>query len=623
MYNPFTRGPVKGTLTSCLLVTLIACAPILGQQSATEKRSQRTSSDESADVIHWKYLLATLATDARSLLPEKDRPYTLAAVADAHWNVDRDIARELFKTAVDSACSPRQGEKCDSLAIHHVLAIATKRDVGLTKTLLKAIADKQKPDDLEETPLSVALDLMETDPSGATKLAEAFVPNGLASGAANSFIFRLARRDIVSANQVYAAYLNKFAADSKLPLGQLLSFGGYAFGYSEFYGLTQGAPPQLYGVSSRRIANLSLNPALVKAFLDLTFQRTSETVERAAQMVGAERDYLTTVNLFTIAYLLPEVGRYYPSALPAWEKLQQRAMIGTTAIQHEQVGQQIQSINERRARVQRFDDAPHLSAEQEAEARIEQAEKLSNSCQRDKEYSKAALGLGSSKQFKRALAIADRISDLKQRDGVMQFLSHEMAAAARDAGEWTEMREKAKSISTPEAIAVLYIKAADVVHPKDGITSAELIREALKNTERISDPGVRAGVLLGAAAVQVKMDVFAGLEVLRTAIKTVNQETANHQSGFSVLMKVSLACPGDDEWHGARISLANSTLYEVLPLFAAHNVEETLLVARSLENAPTKIRALASVVKYMTDEKRLKLKSKLPVANVGAKEIQP
>jgi hypothetical protein len=88
-------------------------------------------------------------------------------------------------------------------------------------------------------------------------------------------------------------------------------------------------------------------------------------------------------------------------------------------------------------------------------------------------------------------------------------------------------------------------------------------------------------------------------------------------------MKVSLACPGDDEWHGMRISLAHADLYEVLPLFAAHNVEETLLVARRLGDSSTKIRALASVVKYMTDEKRLKPKNKLPVASVGAKEIQP
>lgn len=622
MNNRFTCGLKQmGKFTSCLLLAVIACALVLAQQPVTKKPSQKTINDESPDVTQWKYLLATLAADARSLSKEKDRPYALAAVADAYWNLDRDNAGRLFAAALESACSA--GEKCDTPAIHHVLALATKRDAGLTKTLLKAVAEKQKPDELEETPISVALDLLETDPGGATKLAEAFVPNGLSSGAANSFIFRLARQDIGLANQVYAGYLNKFAADPRLPLSQLISFAGYAFGYSEYYGLTQGAPPQMYGVSSRRIENLSQNPALAKAFLDLTFQRTNEAVERAAQMVGAERDYLTIVNLFTIAYVLPEVVRYFPNTLPAWERLQQRAMIGTTAVQHEQVVQQIASINERRARVQRFDDAPQLTTEQEAEGRIERAEKLSNSCQRDKEYSKAALGLGSSKRFKRALAIADRISEIKQRDGVRQFLFYEMAVAARDAGEWTEMREKSKSISTPEVIAVLFIKAADVVHPKDGVASAELMRDALQSTERISDPGVRAGILLGAAAVQARMDIFAGLEVLRTAVKTVNQETGKGQSAFSVLMRVSLACPGDDEWYGARISLANSTLYEVLPLFAAQNVEETLLTARSLGDPSTKVRAIASVVKYMADEKRLKPKSKLPVASVGTKEIQP
>jgi hypothetical protein len=561
MSNCFTRGPERiSAITACLLITVIAGAPIKAQRSVTEKQSQRTSNDESRDVIQWKYLLATLVNDARSLSREKDRPYALVAVADAYWNVDRDMARELFKAALESACPLREEDKCDSLAITRVLAVATKRDISLTKTLLKTIGEKQKPGDLEETPLSVALDLLATDPNGATKLAEAFVPTGLSSGAANSFIFRLARQDVGLANQVYGAYLNKFAADSKLPLSQLISFGGYAFGYSEFYGLTQGAPPQLYGVSSRRIANLSLNPALARAFLDLAFQRTSETIGRAAQVVGAERDYLTAVNLFAIAYVLPEVVRYYPNALPAWRELQQRATIGTTAIQHEQVAQQIQSINEQRARVQRFDDAPELSGEQESEARIEKAEKLSNSCQRDKEYSKAALGLGSSKQFKRALEIADLVSDLKQRDGVMQYLFYDMAVAAREAGEWIEMRAKAKSISTPELVAVLYIKAADVARGRDGITSAELIRETLKNTERISDPEVRAGVLLGAAAVQVKIDVFAGLEILKTAIKTVNQGRGKGQSRFSILMKVSLACPGDDEWYGARVSLANATL---------------------------------------------------------------
>jgi hypothetical protein len=98
MYNCFTRGPGKiSAITACLLITVIAGAPIKAERPIREKQSQRTSNDESPDVIQWKYLLATLVTDARSLAREKDRPYALVAVADAYWNVDRDMARELFR----------------------------------------------------------------------------------------------------------------------------------------------------------------------------------------------------------------------------------------------------------------------------------------------------------------------------------------------------------------------------------------------------------------------------------------------------------------------------------------------------------------------------------------------
>jgi hypothetical protein len=198
-----------------------------------------------------------------------------------------------------------------------------------------------------------------------------------------------------------------------------------------------------------------------------------------------------------------------------------------------------------------------------------------------------------------------------------------MALAARDAGEWSEMREKAKGISAAELMAVLYLNAAEAADGKDRIASAELLTEVLKHAEKIQELEVRAGVLLGVAAVHVRSDVFAGLEVLKTAVKTVNQNPPKDQSAFSFLMKVSLACPGHDEWYGTRISLRNATLYEVFPIFSEYNVEETLLIARSLEDASTKIRAVASVVKHVTDEKIFKPKTKLPVTNLAEQEKRP
>ena len=56
---------------------------------------------------------------------------------------------------------------------------------------------------------------------------------------------------------------------------------------------------------------------------------------------------------------------------------------------------------------------------------------------------------------------------------------------------------------------------------------------------------------------------------------------------------------------------------------AAFQVKIDVFAGLEILKTSTKIRALASVVKYMTDEKRLRVKSKLPVANVRAKEIRP
>jgi hypothetical protein len=600
------RHKRKISITTWCFVISILGVSALAQPSPKMKQSRVRAGEGKADAGRWRYLLDSLVVEARSLSPEKNRAYALAEVADAYWNLDREKARMLFAAALDAAVSLKEGEKANSGAVNYVLTKATGRDVTLTKSLLAKIAGTQKTTDAEETPLSIALELLKHDPGRAATLAQDLVPGGLSSGKANFFIFQLAKQDVESANQIYRAYLNKFAADPNLPLNQLISLGGYAFGYSEFYGLTRDMPPQLYGVSYRRIEKLSYNPALARAFLQLAFQSTQKTVEHASQMTGAERDYANVVNLFAIGYLLPEVVKYSPETMPAWEQLRQRAIVGTTTVQQEQAARHIASINERRAKIANFDNAPQLSKEQEAEANLERAEKLPGSCQKDREYSKAALSIGATKDFKRALFISDRISDFKQREGIKQVLFYDMALAASDLGEWTEVQEKAKSVSTPELTAILYIKTADTaVRRKDRAISSELLREAVKVAEKITDDQTRAGILFGVAAVQVRIDAFEGLEVLKGAIKSVNRTTTKDQSQLSILMKVSLDCQGDNEWYGGRVSLANASLYEALPLFSKYNAEETLLIAQNIEDPPTRVRVIASVVKYITAQSSL------------------
>lgn len=235
------------------------------------------------------------------------------------------------------------------------------RDAAFARKLTERIVDKQgAKGDPEEISLSVALSLLKQDAGRAAQLAETVAPSGLSSVTAAYFPLQLDKQDVALANRVYATYLSKFATDENLPLNSLLSFGGYAFGYSEFYGLDSSAPPQKFGASFRHIEGLSSNPTLATAYLNLAFQRTRKAVLQAAEASGTEKDVLNIIVLFTFEYLSPEVAKFQPGAIAQWEQLRQQAIPGTTTTQYELVAQHIKSINEARARVKRFDDAPQL-----------------------------------------------------------------------------------------------------------------------------------------------------------------------------------------------------------------------------------------------------------------------
>lgn len=598
-------------VSSCvLLMTLIINVSVLGQQSP-KKNQSRAANEAQVDSARWKYLLDSLATESRSLSPEKRRPYALAEVADAYWNLDQEKARTLFTTAMDLTLSVKKGERIDDAAFNFVLARAAKREIALAKSLTERSVEKQKIVETDEWSLSVALNLLKRDPSSAAQLAEAFVPSGLSNGDAAFFILELAKKDITSANQVYLAYLNKFAADNKLPLQQLLSLAGYAFGYCESYSLSNENPPNLFGLSCNRISGLSASPALIRTFLAIAFQRAQSAVERLGQTAGAERNYLSFTALFTIAYLLPEAAKYAPNTVASWERLQQQATVGTTALQHEHVTRHLQSINENRARVRRHDDAPELSPVQEADASLEKADKLPQSCQRDSAYSRAALTIASTKDFKHALSIADRISNLKQSENVKQFIYYRMATVSAESKDLQEAQEKAALVSAPEQRAVLFIKIAQAaISQNDRSLSLKLLRDVIQLAEKISNPETQASVLLGAAAVLLKVDLLVAQDVVRTAIKAVNREAFKDESRVSLVMKIPLSCNGEDNtWYGDSVSLPNSHPFETLVLLSKHDMEASLLMAQNLEDPAAKIRAVASIVRSLVD-RRTKANSK-------------
>jgi hypothetical protein len=126
----------------------------------------------------------------------------------------------------------------------------------------------------------------------------------------------------------------------------------------------------------------------------------------------------------------------------------------------------------------------------------------------------------------------------------------------------------------------------------------EMLREAVRIAEKISDQKIQAGILLGAAAVLHKVEPIEAEDVVRTAIKALNRQSPKDESRFSVLIKVPLSCKGeDDSWYGEPVSLPNSNIFETLVLLSKRDTETTLLMAQNLGDAETRIRAIASIVR--------------------------
>jgi hypothetical protein len=70
MNNSLTRWARQvWIITSCLLIVLIACATVVAQQPVQNKHKPDSVSSEPQETNQWKYLLDSLATDARSLFP--------------------------------------------------------------------------------------------------------------------------------------------------------------------------------------------------------------------------------------------------------------------------------------------------------------------------------------------------------------------------------------------------------------------------------------------------------------------------------------------------------------------------------------------------------------------------
>src|SRR4029453_7509486 len=286
-----------------------------------------------------------------------------------------------------------------------------------------------------------------------------------------------------------------------------------------------------------------------------------QAIDRRNNAGGAEVEALNFPILFASEYILPEVVRHSPSSASGWQELQQRGIVGTSTQQAQQIQNHIVQIQQARLRAQQWNDSS-LTPELEAEASLENVEKMPGTCKRDVVYSKAALLFASRKKFDRALELAGKIEDLKQGESVKEAIIIQIIEVAIEDGDYESAQAKAEKISSPEHKARLYITLVRALAGKnDNRQIQPIVNEAINLSEKLSDPGDRAASLFSLSAILLKTDRLEAQTVLRSAVKHLNKKEPADQGSFEIPIKVSLSCPGEAvSWYGGSETLPNSSV---------------------------------------------------------------
>jgi len=570
----------------------------------------------------WRPFVDRLIGEASSFSGDADRIYGLAELADVYWLIDKDKSRELFEGALQIALHPKSESKETSTkvgamdkrakgggtadiqrATSYLISLAARRDGSLAKRLAQLLTQERvKSGDIwSKESLGAALELLKTgfDPRQVAVIAEAGAPARISGDAFAWLVMQLAQRDTIAADGLYEGYLRRLATNPNVRIGEMLWMGGYPFGYGEGYGFSSNDPKMMTGFGGQRIPSRTPQPKLAISFLEAMFSTMHRNIPEAQTSSAAERENSNAAALFATYYLLPEVAHYKPEALTSWQILQREAIAGTSPVVQDEIRKRIEAVNGNRSAAERREESPDSHARTTAEGALDRADKLADGCKRDIAYAEAAMNIVGTGEFARALDIGDKIKDLSLRGSVRGYIYYDMASAALGKGELYDSQQHAEHVDVREQRALLYVKiaAAALEKGKKGLALESLV-EAARLAKSISDARSQASVFFAAAGVLAKDEPFQAQDLLKDGVKAVNRAEAHNAEVFSVLRKVVVTCPGDQEyWFGNSDEPEGVSLFQALASVAANDAQGATLIAGSIDDGVTRIRAQASIVR--------------------------
>jgi hypothetical protein len=586
------RKPIVAILNLALVISALASVAQAGQQSE--------SGQMNCDTQRALLIVGQQIDEARNLDQTNKQIPIMIRTAELLWPRQPKPAREVFANAFDLA-EKRFKEKGDESHLQGpvitqvtdlrfaVLEAIARHDAPWARQLAERIAEESQREverDVESAKreaakanpyapamadklLNLAGALASVDGPAAVSLARGALRYP-ANEAIGRFLFTLATVNQATADQFYTEAL---AAYGNAPVGELLYFAAYPFARSRIIG--PEARSSYYSLPPAFVANARLQQLFIEALLRRA-QAALATPEPSAG--GAARLPETAQIIIALTQLESLLPQFHPAYLERIAALKPalNAMLNTETRQR--ADEQLQQQNE-------FEDGGEFARN------LDKAVRESNPALREQYYAYALLYAPESESLDRLLDFLQKIDDAKLRGQLSNFVYFKRTQQAIKEKRFDDAARLAAKVEQLDLRAYLAYEsaAAALKEMQDRTRAREILDEVEKQALKAANTNEKARTLLGIAHLYARFDSLRAFEVMRDAIKTVNQISAPDFSSPSVTQQIA----GQKFVYYVLYPVEGFSLENAFALLAPVDFDGALLMARSLDDKS--IRATASL----------------------------
>ena len=517
----------------------IACLLLIAVPAFTQERPKpkpKTAISNTCDPIRARGLIEQQLTETKTIDDTRSRIKLLVRIAELLWPAQQELARNPYAEAYELAALEyqRAGDtattndsgllvRTEELRFWVIQSIA-RRDSAWAKQLYEkalndplAEANKKIPEwsQSQQTNaklLRLADSLLPEQKELALEVARRSLRYNIDWNDLPAFLYNLAGVDQTLADAFYGEALNRYAAGE---VEEFLALSAYPFGTERLFGWDHSS--SFYRVP----AGYAPNSAVQQTFLEALFQKAQQAAQNPQQSANAGRQLKFTGPVFILAALNmmePYVARSQPQLL---ERMRETATMMASALDEKgqaSVAGHQQSLKE----LETFEGKAF-----DLEKQLAEAEREKDPDQRDRKLAYIVLGGVQQYPWEKLQDVADKISALRTRAQLLNWLYLRATQRAVKEGRWADAAALARKVETLSQRAYLFFEIASAAYEKtqDETAAREALQEVATLADKADNDGEKARARLGIASIYTKFDRFRAIEAMREAVNAINRSS--------------------------------------------------------------------------------------------------